>query len=120
MLRGKIKIANAPMRDEPCSVFLWHLSESTDRLPAMRLLPLLVIILICSASRAADPTTAAPSASYPLITCVVSGDKLGAMGSPVIINYNGTEVRFCCHDCVESFRKDPAKYLAKLNVTPQK
>ena len=54
---------------------------------------------------------------YSLTTCVVSGDKLGAMGKPVIITYQGTEVRFCCHDCIESFKQDPAKYLAKLKTS---
>ena len=51
---------------------------------------------------------------YPLITCVVSGEKLGSMGDPVIIEHNGTEVRFCCKKCIKKFKSDPATYLAKL------
>jgi YHS domain-containing protein len=51
---------------------------------------------------------------------VVSGDKLGAMNSPVIIDSHGTEVRFCCHDCVATFNENPAKYLAKLKAAAQK
>jgi YHS domain-containing protein len=55
------------------------------------------------------------STSYPLSTCVVSGEKLGEMGKPLVINHQGTEVRFCCAMCVDQFKKDPAKFLAKLN-----
>ncbi|MEI6322535.1 MAG: YHS domain-containing protein [bacterium] len=54
---------------------------------------------------------------YPLQTCVVSGEKLGEMGPPVVINYQGTEVRFCCNGCTKKFNADPAKYLAKLKAS---
>lgn len=60
------------------------------------------------------------STPYPLTTCVVSGDKLGEMGEPVVINYQGTEVRFCCNHCVAKFNANPAKYLAKLKAATQK
>ena len=72
--------------------------------------------MIVSAAANAAPATA----PYPLKTCVVSGDKLGAMGAPVIINYHGTEVRFCCHECVATFNENPAKYLAKLKAVAKK
>ena len=61
-------------------------------------------------------------AAYPLETCVVSGDKLEvtSMGAPV--DYIHKEagkadrlVRFCCKDCVKDFKKDPAKYLKKID-----
>jgi YHS domain-containing protein len=76
----------------------------------MKIHPFLFILMISTSLLAANPS----SSSYPLTTCVVSGDKLGAMGDPVVINYHGTEIRFCCHDCVESFNANPDKYLAKL------
>ena len=54
--------------------------------------------------------------SYPLPTCVVSGDKLGGeMGAPVKFDYNGREIRFCCPMCIAEFKKDPAKYLKILD-----
>ena len=53
---------------------------------------------------------------YPLTTCVVSGEKLGDMGDPVVIQYEGREVRFCCKHCIPKFKKDPAKYLSKLDA----
>jgi len=64
---------------------------------------------------------AEPNPASPMTTCVVSGEKLGEMGPPVVINHEGTEVRFCCNGCVKKFNADPAKYLAKLvkKVTPQ-
>jgi YHS domain-containing protein len=46
-------------------------------------------------------------------TCPVSGEKVGEMGPPVTIDYQGKKVAFCCESCVAKFQKDPAKYLAK-------
>ncbi|SHJ09815.1 YHS domain-containing protein [Rubritalea squalenifaciens DSM 18772] len=54
------------------------------------------------------------SAEYPLDVCVVSGKKLGSMGDPYVVTYEGQEVRFCCSHCEPKFQKDPASYLAKL------
>jgi hypothetical protein len=59
---------------------------------------------------------------YPLDACVVSGDKLeaNAMGGPVDYIHQETGkpdrlVRFCCKDCVRDFKKNPAKYLTKID-----
>ena len=59
------------------------------------------------------------SKPYPLDTCVVSGDKLGEMGAPYIYMHEGREVRFCCKSCVKDFKKDPAKYLKKIDDAEQ-
>lgn len=48
---------------------------------------------------------------YPLEKCIVSGEKLGEMGKPVVMVYQGQEIKFCCRDCVKKFHKEPAKYL---------
>ncbi len=62
--------------------------------------------------------------AYPLRTCVVSGEKLGGdMGDPYVFIYKdpnikddpGREVRLCCKSCLEDFKKDPAKYLQKID-----
>jgi hypothetical protein len=64
-------------------------------------------------------STMAPAAnSYPLSTCVVSGEALGSMGQPIIIHHEGVEVRLCCKGCVKKFNADPAKYLEKLGFKP--
>jgi len=52
--------------------------------------------------------------NYPLTTCVVSGEKLGAMSEPYVFTYKGTEVKLCCDQCKPKFDKDPAKYMEKL------
>jgi YHS domain-containing protein len=72
-----------------------------------------------AAKQSQQSLSAPTSPSYPLSTCVVSGEKLGEMGKPAVINYQGTEVRFCCAMCVDQFKKDPAKYLAKLPAGPK-
>ena len=65
---------------------------------------------------AADaPAKADKAKAYPLTTCVVSGEKLGEMGKPVIVKHEGREVQLCCKDCVKDFTKDPAKFLKKLD-----
>ena len=69
----------------------------------------------CSDSSTPAASTAAPSSPYPLDVCVVSGEKLGSMGSPHVITHDGVEVRFCCKNCLPEFEKDPAKFVAKLS-----
>ena len=64
-----------------------------------------------AASPAVIPSTAKP---YPLDTCLVSGEKLGEMGKPFEIVYEGQQIKFCCKNCAPKFAKDPAKYLSKL------
>jgi hypothetical protein len=51
---------------------------------------------------------------YPLDYCLVSGEKLGEMGPPVVKVHDGQEFKFCCKSCVKDFDKDPAKWHAKL------
>jgi YHS domain-containing protein len=51
---------------------------------------------------------------YTLKTCVISGDKLGEMGDPYVYEYQGREIKFCCKSCVKDFKKDPAKYIKKI------
>jgi hypothetical protein len=61
-------------------------------------------------------------ASYPLNSCVVSGDAFdgGEMGKQMdyIYRQDGQPdrlVRMCCKDCAKDFRKDPAKYLKSID-----
>jgi len=53
---------------------------------------------------------------YTLTTCPVSGQELGAMGSPVIRTYEGREFRFCCGGCPAKFEADPNKYTQKVDA----
>lgn len=52
--------------------------------------------------------------AYPLKTCIVTDNSLGSMGDVQRITHEGREIKFCCKPCVAKFRKNPAKYLAKL------
>ena len=54
--------------------------------------------------------------SYPLDSCPVSGEKLGGMGEPIVKEYDGREIRFCCAGCPKKFEADSAKYLAKVDA----
>jgi YHS domain-containing protein len=75
------------------------------------------LALSLGAAVAAETKNKATTKPYPLATCVVSGEKLGGdMGEPYVIQYKGREVRFCCKDCEKEFRKDPEKYLKKLDA----
>jgi YHS domain-containing protein len=61
-----------------------------------------------------------PKPSYPLATCVVSGEELGEHGEPFVYKYKGHEVRFCCKDCIGDFEKDPEKYLKMIEQAKKK
>ena len=52
---------------------------------------------------------------YPLKTCVVSDEKLGDMGKPYVFKHEGREVQLCCESCKKDFKKNPAKYMKKLD-----
>lgn len=54
--------------------------------------------------------------AYPLDTCLVSDEKLGADPDmkPYVFTHEGQEIKLCCKSCLKSFKKDPAKYLKKL------
>jgi len=47
--------------------------------------------------------------------CPVSGEKIGEMGPAVTYEYKGKIYNFCCKACPEEFKKDPEKYIKKVN-----
>lgn len=62
-----------------------------------------------------DADIAAQKAAYPLKDCLVGGEALGSMGDPVEHVHEGRLVQFCCEGCIDDFKKEPTKYLAKLD-----
>lgn len=66
------------------------------------------------------PAAPAPTAPkpYPLKTCIVSDNDLDSMGEQTSIVYEGRVIKFCCQPCVAKFRKNPAKYLPKIEEKP--
>jgi len=68
-----------------------------------------------SAAKASGTVKVSHSDAYPLDVCVVSGEKLGEDGKPVVKEYDGREVQFCCNDCPKQFEADKATYIKKLD-----
>ena len=50
--------------------------------------------------------------------CPVSGEALGAMGTPIKVSVAGQEVFICCPSCKDPLLEDPAKHLAKIGLQP--
>lgn len=46
--------------------------------------------------------------------CPVSEESIEAMGKPYREEYNGKVYNLCCKMCAKDFRKDPEKYIEKL------
>lgn len=67
---------------------------------------------------AARPGVAQPEEVIPYLadTCPISGEKLGGMGAPVVREYDGREVRFCCKMCVPKFEADKESGWKKLDA----
>ena len=63
------------------------------------------------AGRTAEAVQTKP---YQLGTCIVSDEKLGEMGKPVVFVHQSQEIKLCCKDCRKDVDKAPAKYLKKL------
>jgi YHS domain-containing protein len=68
---------------------------------------------------AADKQTAKPK-PYPLKTCVVTDEKLGEMGDAYVFVQDGREIKLCCKSCLKDFKKDPAKYIKKIEAAEAK
>ena len=68
-----------------------------------------MLIIIAVALFTACPTT--KPLPYGDDICIVSGNKLGSMGTPVSIVHEGREIKFCCSPCIKKFNKSPEKYL---------
>lgn len=58
----------------------------------------------------------AEESTYPLTTCVISGEALDAMGKPFATSYDGEEVLLCCKMCQKEFDETPAAYVAKVRA----
>lgn len=52
---------------------------------------------------------------YPLTTCAVSGQPLGSMGDPIIMEIEGREIRLCCAACKPKLQNDTAAVLKKVD-----
>lgn len=79
-------------------------------------------MLCCAAAALGLGTLSSPAGEpqgdvYPFDSCPVSDEKFGSedMGDPVAIEHEGRDIRFCCESCIKPFKKDPARFLAKVD-----
>ena len=69
-------------------------------------------VLLCSAARAAEgDKTDPPNAGKAQETCPVMGGKIN---KDIFVDHEGKRVYLCCKGCIAEFKKDPAKYIKKL------
>lgn len=80
----------------------------------------LALLLATGVSSIAADNKDSKDKPYPLDKCVVSDEKLGEMGKPYVFKQDGREVQLCCKSCLKDFKKDPAKYLKKIDEAEAK
>ena len=90
------------------------------RFQSMFLAPLVAAAVLIPLAGLADDKAPAKVKPYTLKTCVVSDEKLGGMGDPYVYVHEGREIKFCCKNCLKDFKKDPAKYLKKIEAAEAK
>jgi len=76
-------------------------------------------------ARAEEKKGEAQKDTYPLKTCVVSGEELDSMGDVVKHTYTDAagaqhEVRLCCKKCLKKFAQNPDKYLKMIDEAAKK
>lgn len=57
----------------------------------------------------------APQAQCPVLS--------GKIDKSLYADYEGKRIYFCCSSCIDEFKKDPAKYIKKMEdagITPEK
>jgi hypothetical protein len=92
------------------------------KLRSLLLLLLLLAGLLPLAALAADSKAAKEDAKadYPLQICVVSDEKMDHGEPYQYIHKEAGKpdrlVLLCCEGCVDDFKKEPAKYIAKLDA----
>ncbi len=79
----------------------------------LRVIMILLILLVPGYLLAADSETKQDTISVGNKICPVSGENIDE-ASQVAYEYRGKIYRFCCPLCVEEFKKDPEKYIEKM------
>lgn len=92
--------------------------KTLKRITAIALLLPVLAAPLAGLAQDTKPAKAVKAKAYPLDTCIVSGEKLDnspdAKMKPYTFTYEGQEVKLCCKSCEKDFKKEPAKYMAKL------
>lgn len=77
------------------------------------LIVLTVLMLICSIGFAAKGQTV-KKASADEVICPVMGTKMTKDKAYSTMEYKGQTYYLCCKACDKAFKKDPAKYISKM------
>ena|SRR5437667_12581728 len=101
---------------------IWRIMRAVEPNQSMKKLKTLTAITLAVSCLAAPLAgfAAEKAKPYPLDKCVVSDEKLGEMGKPYVFKHEGREVQLCCKSCLKDFKKDPAKYLKKIEEAEAK
>src|SRR5262245_38879954 len=94
------------------------LSSGIRQSSIMKTIKHLLVIVLAVASLVPAITVSAADKKpevrpYKLETCIVTDEKLGEMGKPVVFEYKGQEYKLCCKGCRKDFDKEPAKFAKK-------
>ena len=87
-----------------------------------RLLLAAAVIALSASGFAADGKKAVKPKPYTLKKCVVSDEELDEKGSmkPYVFTHEGRQIKLCCESCLPDFKKDPAKYIKKIEEAEKK
>lgn len=70
-------------------------------------------------AQTADSSLAGKVEEVGNIICPVSGEKINEKTKATFV-YEGKVYNFCCAMCIDSFKKDPEKYIKKIEEEKQK
>lgn len=85
----------------------------------LRVIMILLILLVPLYLFAADSETQEKTIFVGNKFCPVSGEKIDE-ASYVTYEYKGKVYRFCCPGCIEEFKKEPEKYIEKMEKQEEK
>ena len=77
----------------------------------------LAVVLIGCGKEEGDYSQISPEPVIAQKTCPVMG---GDIDKSVFVIADGRKIYFCCPACVETFKKDPEKYIAKVDAELKK
>jgi hypothetical protein len=80
-----------------------------------------LLLAVPIAGFSADEKKEEKPKAYPLKTCITDDEKLGgSMGDPYVFTYEGREIKLCCSGCLDDFKKNPKKFIKKLEKAEKK
>ncbi len=83
------------------------------KLMIILVLGLVLALFMAGAGLAVEPSAPlmALQKGNPQTACPVLGGKIN---KDIYVDYQGQRIYFCCPACIDTFKKDPEKYLQKL------